>query len=84
MMVCDICMAPDPKYNGSPVIKVAGGTSNEEYLFQHPERRTTMRVDFCDKCVELLRARAWDKIAERAHDVLMLRLGVQPKDSLAN
>jgi hypothetical protein len=82
MMVCDICLGA-PEYNGSPVIRKAGN-GGEEYLFQHPNDRTTSRVDLCEKCVELIRARAWDKIAERAHDVLMLRLGVPTRDSLAN
>jgi hypothetical protein len=87
MMVCDICFTPDPTCTGQPTVNITepGKQGRQEYLFGHYETPArgprNSRVDLCKECLELLRQRNWDKIAERAQEVLMLRLGVQPHDT---
>lgn len=88
MMVCDVCFTPDPTATGSPTINVSGkGTPSQEYLFATYDdagRRTpgsNYKIDLCRTCLTLLRQRAWGKIGERAHEALMLRLGVNPQGS---
>lgn len=49
---------------------------SEEYLFASKGTLTSRQIDLCKECRELMSHRSWDKIAERAQDVLMLRLGV--------
>lgn len=75
MKVCNICLAP-PEFAGNPVVQDLRG--NKQYVFSQPQDYANAQVDFCGKCMELLQSQQWDKIAEKAHDVLMLRLGVVP------
>jgi len=91
MLVCDICMTPDPICTGSPTVNVnePGHQGRQEYLFGQYEKNGALvsnpgashRLDICKECLELIRLRAWDKIAERAQEVLMLRLGVTSHDT---
>lgn len=69
MQVCDVCLG-DPQFGGSPTIRDTSARA-EEYLFGDAHR-----IDLCKECRDLFLQRAWAKIAERAHDVLLLRLGV--------
>lgn len=74
MQVCDICLGV-PDFTGSPMITSTKNRA-EEYLFSNKGDINSRRVDLCKECRELFANRSWDKIAERAHDILMLRLGV--------
>ena len=76
MTVCDVCMRPEPVYGGSPYLRKSG--TAEVYLFG--QKSPGNRIDLCEECKKLFEERAWDKIAEKAHDVLMLRLGVPCAD----
>jgi len=88
MMVCDICFTPDPICTGSPTVNInePGKQSRQEYLFgkykpNGSHEGSTLRIDVCRECLEMLRNRDWDGIAARAQEVLMLRLGVKPHDT---
>ena len=74
MKVCNICLGP-PDSSGTPVMQDTAG--DRVYVFAKPGDYSGAQVDFCETCLSLLNHQSWDKIAERAHDVLMLRLGVQ-------
>lgn len=76
MKVCNICLG-SPTHAGSPVVQDRAG--EKQYVFSKPGADyTSIQVDFCEDCMDLLQSQQWDKIAEKAHDVLMLRLGVVP------
>lgn len=77
MRVCNVCLAP-PAYTGTPTIKQMS-KSDEQYLFGLDWMSAT--VDFCAECLDAMRKGRWDTLAERAHDVLMLRLGVPTNGS---
>jgi hypothetical protein len=53
---------------------LANQAGDKKYLFSATYKNCD--VDFCKECMTLLQAQQWDKIGERAHDVLLLRLGV--------
>lgn len=75
MKVCNVCLGP-PDYSGQPMMQKGAG--DKVYLFA-PDWQASS-VDLCSTCVENFQHGRWDKIAESAHDVLMLRLGV-PRES---
>lgn len=77
MQVCDVCLGV-PEYNGNPVI-ATNTRGTDEYLFGDKTDYSAHKMDLCKTCREHFRNRQWDKIAERAHDVLMMRLGVTDK-----
>ena len=69
--VCNVCLG-SPDFTGSP--QVNDGSDNKKYLFSSGWKDST--IDLCVGCLEFFQQGRWDKIAERAHDVLLLRLGV--------
>ena len=74
MKVCNVCLGP-PEYKGAPQIE--NGRGDKAYLFSPTWNGS--EVDLCKPCLENLQHGRWDKLAESAHDVLMLRLGVKDK-----
>lgn len=78
MRVCDVCYAPDPEFSGEPMVHKEN--LGNEYLFRaNGDSNGDAEIALCESCVTLFRKRSWDKLAERAQEVVMLRLGVRPK-----
>lgn len=75
MRVCNICLGV-PEYTGSPTIGKLNDSSQKKYLLGVNFQSAI--ADLCEKCLDNLQNGRWDKLAESSHDVLMLRLGVQP------
>ena len=74
MKVCNVCLGV-PTHSGTPVISDISG--NDHYLFGATWE--SRQVDFCAECLDLFSNNRWDLIAEKARDVLLLRLGVTEK-----